>query len=655
MVKTNLGWDGSSGDPAAIEPPEWFRAQANINQSDIRTSFNQSWPECWTEAADLLDWNTVYETILDDSNPPFYRWFPDGELNACYNCIDRHTDDDNVAIEWIGNLGETRSYTYSELYDEVNALAAALSNLGVSEDDVVTIYLPVVPELPIAMLACARIGAPHSVVFAGFSADALATRLDAASSEYLITCDGFYRRGDAINQKRRVDDALLQVDHPVDETIVVDRLGEEYPHALHDNEHDYERLIDSFTGTEVNPVSRSAEDMLFLMYTSGTTGKPKGVRHSTGGYLAQTAWTTQAVLDLDSSDTIWTAADIGWITGHSYTVYGPLALGATTVLYEGAPDTPDREHIESVIDEYDINVFYTSATAIRSMMKRHPPDADYDLSSIRLLGTVGEPIGSDAWHWYRQTFGDGETPVVDTWWQTETGSIMISTLPGVDTMKPGAAGPPLPGNDIQVVDPDGNPVDTGQAGYLTINRPWPSMARTVHGSDDRFIEEYWQRFSDPDTDTWAYFTGDGAQYDDEGYIRLLGRVDDVINVSSRRLRTVEIESRILDIEGVTETAVVGGRDEAGRTVVFAYVTTEQDRKIDKEHIREQVKQGIQDAVGELAHPGQVIITPDLPKTRSGKIMRRLLEDISNDNEYGDTSALRNPEIVGEIESALSEE
>ncbi len=638
--------------PASVAPPEWFRTQAGVQDQTLRNRFERDWPACWTDAADLLTWETPYESVLDTSSAPFYDWFAGGRLNASYNCVDRHAGSGRTAIEWIGNLGETRSYTYAELQTEVDAFAAGLCDLGVTADDIVTIYLPMIPELPIAMLACARIGAPHSVVFAGFSANALATRMNAAESEYLVTCDGFYRRGDAIAQKRRVGDALLQLDHDIAEVVVVDRLEEDTGQDLFSGECNYADLVTAHDGANISPVSRDAEDMLFLMYTSGTTGKPKGVTHATGGYLAQAAWTTQTLLDLTPQDTIWTKADIGWITGHTYAVYGPLATGATTVIYEGAADAPDRDRVESVIDNYNVDVFYTSATTIRSMMKRRPPEAEYDLSSLRLLGSVGEPIGADAWWWYHDQFGKEGCPIVDTWWQTETGGILITTVPGTDQMKPGAAGRPIPGIDARVVDPNGEPVASGQAGYLTIQRPWPGMARTILDDDDRFIEEYWRRFSDPEADRWVYYTGDGAQVDDDGYIRLLGRVDDVINVAGGRLRTVEVESAILELPEVAEAAVVGSHGETGQTAVFAYVTPAEDVHIDDEQLQAAVEQQVETAVGTVATPSRIIITPDLPKTRSGKIMRRLLEDLSNDNEYGDTSALRNPEIVGEIESSL---
>ncbi|WP_254767344.1 acetate--CoA ligase [Salinilacihabitans rarus] len=659
MVDRN-GWDGEVpvSDASPRRPPESFVAQANVADEAVHEKFADEWPACWERAAALLDWDEPYDTVLEDDDAPFYRWFTGGRLNAAYNCLDRHVEGgrkNHAAIRWEGKRGESTTYTYRELYVEVNELAASLRELGVEADDVVTIYLPMIPELPTAMLACARIGAPHSVVFAGLSADALATRMDAADSEYLVTCDGYYRRGDAFNQKGKADNALLELDQDVT-TVVVDRLGEELPHVLGASEYDYHDLLDAHRGETVDPVSRAAEDMLFLMYTSGTTGRPKGVVHATGGYLSYAAWTSHAVLDVKPEDTYWCAADIGWITGHSYIVYGPLALGTTTLLYEGTPDYPDRNRLWEIIERNAVDVFYTAPTAIRAFMKwgEEYPDR-HDLSSLRLLGTVGEPINPRAWEWYHEHVGGGECPIVDTWWQTETGGIAISTLPGVDDMKPGAAGPALPGVDARVVDGAGEAVDPEEAGYLALARPWPGMLRTLYEGDDRFVDEYWRRLSDPDADEWRYFTGDAARVDEDGYVTVLGRVDDVINVSGHRLSTMEVESAIVEVEGVAEAAVVGatGGSDGTDTGIFAYVSTERDA--DAAAIREAIHEAIEDAIGPIARPEEVVFTPELPKTRSGKIMRRLLADVTNGEELGDTSALRNPEIVGELQAAIREE
>ena len=637
----------------AFDPPESFVEQANVSDPAIYDEFEENWPEAWERAADLLDWEQEWDQVLDDGDEPFYEWFVDGELNAAANCLDRHLPEraEEAAIEWVGEPGETRTYTYAELHAEVNAFAAALREEGVAEDDVVTLYLPMIPELPIAMLACARIGAPHSVVFAGFSADALAQRMESADSDTLVTCDGYYRRGDALDHLSKARKGLAQVDEAT--TVVVDRLGPdaESPIAGPDAvgvELRYEDLRAAHEGATVEPVTRDAEDMLFLMYTSGTTGKPKGVKHTTGGYLAYAAWTSHAVLDVKPEDTYWCAADIGWITGHSYIVYGPLALGTTTVMYEGTPDYPEKDRLWEIADEYDVTQLYTAPTAIRAFMKwggEYP--ARHDLSSLRLLGTVGEPINPRAWKWYYTHIGDESCPIVDTWWQTETGGMMITTLPGVCEMKPGSAGPPLPGISADIVDERGSPVEAGRAGYLVVNRPWPGMLRTLYKNDERFINEYWDEYSVPDEDAWVYFPEDGAKIDDDGYITVLGRVDDVINVSGHRLGTMEIESAIVGVSGVAEAAVVGGDHEMKGEAVYTYVITEDGTEGDEE-LRQEIIEAVEDSIGPIARPEAVVFTHELPKTRSGKIMRRLLEDIANGDDLGNTSTLRNPDVVEEI-------
>ncbi|WP_134672042.1 acetate--CoA ligase [Halorussus marinus] len=644
----------------AFEPPAEFVEQANVADESIYEEFEQNWPECWERAADLLDWDEEYDTVLDDSNPPFYEWFTGGELNASANCLDRHLEErgDEPAIEWVGEPTDEddRTYTYEELHREVNEFAAALRDLGVGEDDVVTMYMPMIPELPIAMLACARIGAPHSVVFAGFSAEALATRMESADSEYLVTANGYYRRGDPLDHHEKTREGLADVGHEVSDVVVVDRLGEDdHGHELADGERYYRDLVADHEGATVEPVARDAEDMLFLMYTSGTTGKPKGVKHTTGGYLSWAAWTSQAVLDIKPEDTYFCSADIGWITGHSYIVYGPLALGTTTMMYEGTPDYPERDRLWEIVEEYEATQLYTAPTAIRAFMKwgTEYPD-DHDLSSLRLLGTVGEPINPRAWKWYYKHIGDESCPIVDTWWQTETGGMMVTTLPGVKTMKPGSAGPPLPGVDVRIVDTEGEEVEAGRAGYLTVNKPWPGMLRTLYDNDERYVDEYWAEYSDTDSedpDDWVYFPEDGAKIDDDGYITVLGRVDDVLNVSGHRLGTMEIESAIVGVEGVAEAAVVGGDHEIKGEAVYAYVITEDGYEGDEE-MRSRIVEGVEDAIGPIARPEQVVFTPELPKTRSGKIMRRLLEDIANGEELGNTSTLRNPDVVEDIQTKV---
>jgi acetyl-CoA synthetase len=639
-----------------FEPPASFVGQANASDPALYEEFEENWPECWEAAADLLSWDQEYDQVLEDSNPPFYEWFTGGSLNASANCLDRHLDDraEEAAIEWVGEPTEeaNRTFTYEQLHREVNEAAAALADLGVGEGDVVTMYMPMIPELPIAMLACARLGAPHSVVFAGFSANALATRMNDADSEYLITADGYYRRGDPLDHLDKANDGLSVVEHDVEDVVVVDRLGENsFDHELAENQHSYESLLEDHRGATVAPVERDAEDMLFLMYTSGTTGQPKGVKHTTGGYLAWTAWTSRNVLDISPEDTYFCSADIGWITGHSYIVYGPLALGTTTMMYEGTPDHPERDRLWAIVEEYEADQLYTAPTAIRAFMKwgERFPDR-HDLSSLRLLGTVGEPINPRAWKWYYNTIGNEECPIVDTWWQTETGGMMVSTLPGLNTMKPGSAGPPLPGIDAQVVDSDGDPIEAGDAGYLTVQKPWPGMLRTLYQNDERFIEEYWAEFSDTDSanpDDWVYFPEDGAKLDEDGYITVLGRVDDVLNVSGHRLGTMEIESAIVEVPGVAEAAVVGGDHPVTGEAVYAYAILE-DQVAASESMRSKIVDSVEAAIGPIARPEEIIFTPELPKTRSGKIMRRLLEDIANGDELGTTSTLRNPDIVDDI-------
>ncbi|WP_254763458.1 acetate--CoA ligase [Natrinema marinum] len=657
MSQDNAELEARLEEQEAFEPPESFVEQANVTDPGIYDEFEENWPECWERAADLLTWDEEYDTVLEDGNAPFYEWFTGGELNASYNCLDRHVEEgrgDSVAIEWEGELGETRTYTYEELLDEVEDFAATLRDLGVEEDDIVTLYMPMIPELPIAMLACARIGAPHSVVFAGFSADALATRMNSADSEYLVTCDGYYRRGDALDHISKANEGLEGVEHEVSDVVVVDRLGDELEHELADNQHDYDELVADHEGSTVEPVSRDAEDMLFLMYTSGTTGQPKGVKHTTGGYLAYTAWTSHAVLDIEADDTYWCSADIGWITGHSYIVYGPMALGTTSVMYEGTPDYPEKDRLWEIVEKNEVDIFYTAPTAIRAFMKwgsEYPEK--HDLSSLRLLGTVGEPINPRAWKWYYKHIGDEECPIIDTWWQTETGGMMITTLPGINTMKPGSAGPPLPGIDARVVDAQGEEVDAGQAGYVTVNNPWPGMLRTLYDNDERFISEYWQEYSDEETDEWVYFPEDGAKIDEDGYITILGRVDDVINVSGHRLGTMEIESAVVGVEGVAEAAVVGGDHEVKGEAVYVYAIPEDGYEDRHDELEEQAMEAVLDSIGPIAKPEEIVFTHELPKTRSGKIMRRLLEDIASGNELGNTSTLRNPEVVDDIAEQVS--
>ncbi|WP_436927292.1 acetate--CoA ligase [Halosimplex amylolyticum] len=632
-VETNPR-DGQTVDPSAA-----FVDQANVTGADV-AAFAEAWPDCWERAAEMIDWAAPYDRVFDRDGANG-RWFPGGRVNASVNCVDRHLDErkTQAAIKWIGKRGERRTYTYLDLYREVNEFAAGLRSLGIGEGDVVTLYMPAIPELPIAMLACARIGAPHNVVFAGFSAAALAERMERADSAYLVTCDGYYRRGNAIHQKNKADNACLSVPHEVTDTVVVERLDDESV-RLGDGDHAYDDLLARHRGEEVDPVSRDANDPLFLIYTSGTTGEPTEVRHTTGGYLAHAAWTSHAVLDLKPEDTYWCSADIGWITGHTYLVYGPLSLGTTTLLYEGTPDHPEKDRVWELIERNAVDVFYTAPTAIRAFMKwgtEHPDS--HDLSSLRLLGSVGEPLNPSAWSWYYEHVGNGECPIVDTWWQTETGSILLSTLPGVDEMKPGSAGPALPGIDVTVVGPDGEPTTAEEGGRLAVTKPWPAMPLDLETEDG---------------DDWRYVTEDVARIDDDGYVTVLGRLDDTVTVGSHRLGTMELESAIADVEGVAEAAIVDVRGSDADNAIYAFVSTD-ERHESEQRLRDRITDSVERAIGPFAVPERFVFTPELPKTRSGKLMRRLLKDIADDGEFGDTSALRNPEIVGEIESALERE
>ncbi|QLH82754.1 acetate--CoA ligase [Halosimplex pelagicum] len=626
-------------DRDGVDPSAAFAEQANVSAADA-AAFEGEWPDCWGRAGEMLEWLDPPEATFESAGDGG-RWFPGGQLNASVDCVDRHLDDrkTQAAIKWIGKRGERRTYTYLDLYHEVNEFAAGLRSLGIGEGDVVTLYMPAIPELPIAMLACARIGAPHNVVFAGFSAAALAERMERADSEYLVTCDGYYRRGNAIHQKNKADNACLSVPHEVTETVVVERLDDESV-QLGEGDRAYDDLLAAHRGAEVDPVARAANDPLFLIYTSGTTGEPTEVRHTTGGYLAHATWTSHAVLDLKPEDTYWCSADIGWITGHTYLVYGPLSLGTTTMLYEGTPDHPEKDRVWELIERNAVDVFYTAPTAIRAFMKwgaEHPDS--HDLSSLRLLGSVGEPLNPSAWWWYYEHVGGGECPIVDTWWQTETGAILLSTLPGVDRMKPGSTGPPLPGIDVAVVGPDGEETTAAEGGRLAVTRPWPGMPLSLDG-DER-------------ADEWRYVTEDIARIDEDGYVTVLGRIDDTVTVGNHRLGTTELERAIADVAGVAEAAIVDVRDGSDNSI-FAFVSTD-DRHEAERDLRERITDNVERSIGTFAVPETFVFTPELPKTRSGKLMRRLLKDIADDDELGDTSALRNPEIVGEIRSALDRE
>ncbi|MEN9804679.1 MAG: acetyl-coenzyme synthetase [Actinomycetota bacterium] len=596
------------------------------------------------QAAELLDWDTDWHTICE-WNLPYAKWFVGGRLNVAHNCLDRHVDagrGSKVAIHWEGEPGDTRTITYAELLDEVKKFANVLKSLGVQKGDRINIYLPMIPEAAVAMLACARIGAAHSVVFGGFSSQALADRINDAEAKVLITADGGYRRGEVFPLKTAADEALVNT--PTIEHVVVVKRGGNAVDMTSGRDHWYHDLM-ATASNDCPAEPMDSEQLLFLLYTSGTTGKPKGIMHTTGGYLTHVAYTHKYVFDLHpEADVYWCTADVGWITGHSYIVYGPLANGATQVMYEGVPNFPGNDRFWSIVEKYKVTIFYTAPTAIRTFMKWGTDEpAKHDLSSLRLLGSVGEPINPEAWMWYREHIGGGTCPVVDTWWQTETGGIMISPLPGATTLKPGSATFPLPGVSAEVVDDAGQRIEQG-GGYLTLTRPWPGMLRGIWGDGERYRETYWSRFPD------RYFAGDGAKLDADGYLWLLGRVDDVMNVSGHRISTTEVESALVSHPSVAEAAVVGANDPTTGQAIIAYVTLRGTSQVDEKDLRDHVAKEI----GAIAKPKTIYFTPDLPKTRSGKIMRRLLRDVAEGRNLGDTTTLADAGVVDELKRRASE-
>jgi len=625
-----------------FEPPKEFTQQANANDPSIYEHAEKD-PEAWWESqAERLTWSKKWDRVLQ-WDPPHHEWFVGGKLNASYNCLDRHLEEngDRIAYHWVGEPGDSRSISYRELHTEVCKLANALKELGVAKGDRVAIYLPMIPELPASMLACARIGAVHSVVFGGFSAGSLRDRINDTNCKILITADGGYRRGQNVPLKENADEALEETES-IEKVIVVKRTTDDV--AMTDGRDVvYSALIES-QSAECEPEEMDAEDMLYVLYTSGTTGKPKGIVHTTGGYLTGVSSTHHLIFDIKAdADVYWCAADIGWVTGHSYIVYGPLLNGCTSILYEGAPDYPDKDRYWSIVEEYKATILYTAPTAIRAMMKW---GVDYpqkhDLSSLRLLGSVGEPINPEAWIWYQEFIGGGKAPVVDTWWQTETGAIMISPLPGITKLKPGSATVPFPGVVADVVDEKGKSVGLGSGGYLVLKRPTPAMMRTIFGDDDRYRETYFERYGDE-----TYFPGDGAKLDDEGYYWLLGRVDDVMNVAGHRISTYEVESALVAHDSVAEAAVVGRTDPKEGQAIVAFVTPRSGFE-GNEDLSKELRQHVGKAIGKIARPQSIIFTDDLPKTRSGKIMRRLLRDVADGNELGDVTTLQNAPILDEI-------
>ncbi len=630
-----------STEDRTFPPPARFAAAANA-QPSVYDEAEADWLGFWEkQAKERITWFNEPTVVLDDSQAPFFKWFSDGTLNVSSNCLDRHLDTigDKVAYHWIGEPGDTRTFTYRELYEEVTRFANALSDLGVERGDRVAIYLGMIPELPIAMLACARIGAPHSVVFGGFSADALASRINDAAAKVVITQDGAWRRGEVVPLKANADVALVRCP-TIEHAVVVRRAGNEV--AMTDGRDLWYDEVISGQPAEFEPAVMHAEDMLYILYTSGTTGKPKGIVHTQGGYLTGVTTTHDYVFDLKPDDVYWCAADIGWVTGHSYIVYGPLANGATGVMYEGAPNFPDNDRLWRIIEEYRVTIFYTAPTAIRAFMKwgDHYP-AGHDLSSLRLLGTVGEPINPEAWMWYQEHIGGGNCPIVDTWWQTETGAIMIAPLPGVVATKPGSATMPFPGVEADVIDDDGLSVPLGGGGFLVLKRPWPSMLRTIYGDPDRYVQTYWSRMPG------AYFAGDGCKRDEDGYFWLLGRVDDVMLVAGHNISTTEVESALVSHRAVAEAAVVGRKDDLTGQAIAAFVTLRAG-EVGDDKLLHELRDHVAATIGPIAKPQSIVFTDDLPKTRSGKIMRRLLRDISEERHLGDVTTLANEAVVHEI-------
>ena len=631
-------------------PSEDFRTRAVISDPEIYKRADVDREAYWVEWAEKLDWFTSWDSVLE-WKPPHAKWFVGGKLNVAYNCLDRHLNSsraDQAALIWEGEPGDVRTYTYAQLHDAVCRFANALRNLGVARGDRVTIYLPMIPEAAIAMLACARIGAVHSVVFGGFSPESLADRNNDAQAKVLITADGGWRRGGIVPLKSNADEALES--SPTVENVVVVQRGGELSEKVDakmrkGRDHWYHDLM-THNSSDCPAEEMDAEDVLFILYTSGTTGKPKGVVHTTGGYLTQVAATTKVVFDLQDDDVYWCTADVGWITGHSYIVYGPLANGARVFMYEGAPDTPDRGRFWELCQKHAVTVFYTAPTAIRSFMRWGDDwPAQYDLSKLRLLGTVGEPINPEAWVWYHEKIGGSSCPIVDTWWQTETGSIMITPLPGITETKPGTATSPFPGIEATILNEAG---EEASAGYLAITSPWPSMIRTVWGDDQRFRQTYWSKWDG------IYFTGDGAKRDEVGYFWILGRVDDVLNVAGHRIGTMEVESALVDHPAVAEAAVVGKSHEIKGQSITAFVTLK-DGHPGTDELLAEVREHVRHKIGAIAKPDVVIFTADLPKTRSGKIMRRLLRDIAEGQTVGDTTTLADPSVVARLQRMYEED
>jgi acetyl-CoA synthetase len=621
-------------------PPPEFKKTARVVDAEIYDEAERDFEGFWArQAADLLDWTEEWHSILE-WDLPFAKWFVGGTLNVSFNCLDRHVaagHGDQVAYHWEGEPGDTRTITYAQLLEEVQRTANALASLGIRKGDRVNIYLGMVPELPIAMLACARIGAPHSVVFGGFSSDALRDRINDAEARLVITADGAWRRGQVVPLKESADTAMAETPS-IERCLVVRRTGHDV--AMQEGRDVWWDDVVPGQSADCPAEPMDSEDLLYLLYTSGTTAKPKGIMHTTGGYLTQVAWTHQNVFDVKpDTDVYWCAADVGWVTGHSYIVYGPLANRTTSVMYEGTPDFPDKDRLWSIVERYGVTILYTAPTAIRSFMKWGTEFPDkHDMSSLRLLGSVGEPINPEAWVWYWQHIGGGRCPVVDTWWQTETGAILISPLPGATTLKPGSATFPLPGVGADVVDDKGNSVPIPGGGYLVLTRPWPSMLRGIWGDPERYRDTYWSRFEG------KYVAGDGAKRDEEGYYWLLGRVDDVMLVSGHNISTAEVEHALVGNDKVAEAAVIGRTDATTGQSISAFVILRAGNEPSDE-LAAQLREHVAGTIGPIARPKTVLFTEELPKTRSGKIMRRLLRNVAEDEQLGDTTTLADPSVV----------
>ena len=626
-------------------PSAAFKKTSLVTGTELYDEGNEDYQSFWArQASELVTWDKDWDTVCE-WNLPYAKWFLGGQLNVSYNCLDRHVlagRGDKVAFYWEGEPGESRVITYQQLLDEVSKFANSLKSLGVEKGDRVNIYLPMIPEAAVAMLACARIGAAHSLVFGGFSSQSLSDRINDAEAKVLITADGGYRRGEVFPLKPQADEAIATT--PSIEKVVVVRRGNNPVDMKAGRDHWYHDLIDA-ASSDCPAEPMDSEQLLFLLYTSGTTGKPKGIMHTTGGYLTQVAFTHKYVFDLNpDKDIYWCTADVGWVTGHSYIVYGPLANGATSVMYEGVPNYPANDRFWSIIEKYKVSIFYTAPTAIRTFMKWGDQEpAKHDLSSLRLLGSVGEPINPEAWMWYHEHIGRGNCPIVDTWWQTETGGIMISPLPGATTLKPGSATFALPGIGMEVVDDECHHVEKG-GGYLTLTQPWPAMLRGIWKDPERYQDAYWSRFEG------RYFAGDGCKLDDDGYIWLLGRVDDVMNVSGHRISTTEVESALVSHPAVAEAAVVGANDATTGQAIMAYVILRTGFDVTESDLRNHVAKEI----GAIAKPKAIFFTPDLPKTRSGKIMRRLLRDVAEGRNLGDTTTLADANVVSELQRRAAE-